>query len=126
MRKNRSGNALEVAFRRELLAALGSQVRFEVEELPGRPDAVVDVSKTAVFLHGCFWHGCPRHGTLPRRNRAFWRAKFERNRARDAQVAAQLRHLGWKVIVVWEHEMRAVGAGRAVLAHLLRAEGRAP
>ena len=73
--------------------------------LPGRPDFVFPAGRLAVFVDGCFWHGCPRHGTMPKENRRFWQAKITRNRERDREVRAELRRLGWKVLRVWEHEL---------------------
>ena len=73
--------------------------------LPGRPDFVFPARRLAVFVDGCFWHGCPRHGTMPKENRRFWQAKITRNRERDREVRAELRRLGWKVLRVWEHEL---------------------
>jgi DNA mismatch endonuclease (patch repair protein) len=74
--------------------------------LPGKPDFVFPSAKTAVFVDGCFWHGCPRHGTQPRQNAKFWRGKIARNRERDREVGRALRTRGWKVIRVWEHELK--------------------
>jgi len=68
----------------------------------GRPDFVFRAAKVAVFVDGCFWHGCPRHGTMPRCNRAFWKAKLTRNAARDREVTRTLRKAGWRVVRVWE------------------------
>jgi len=65
--------------------------------IPGRPDFSFRKQKVAVFVDGCFWHGCPRCFQLPKHNRAFWRAKIEGNRKRDRSVDAKLRRLGWKV-----------------------------
>jgi len=59
-----------------------------------------------LFVHGCFWHGCPRHYREPRSNRAFWAGKIARNRGRDRRTVAALRRAGWSVMVVWEHELR--------------------
>ena len=73
--------------------------------LPGRPDFVFPARRLAVFVDGCFWHGCPRHGTMPKENRRFWQAKITRNQERDREVGAELRRLGWKVLRVWEHEL---------------------
>jgi DNA mismatch endonuclease (patch repair protein) len=69
-----------------------------------RPDFVFPKLKTAVFVDGCFWHGCPRHATQPRTNAKFWRDKIAANCARDRRVNRTLRALGWTVIRVWEHE----------------------
>ena len=66
----------------------------------------VQGGKVAVFIDGCFWHGCPRHATQPRTNAMFWRKKIARNRARDRQVNRLLRAKGWKVVRVWEHALK--------------------
>ena len=68
----------------------------------GKPDFVFRATKIAVFVDGCFWHGCPRHGTMPAGNRAFWKAKLARNAARDRKVTRTLRKAGWRVLRVWE------------------------
>jgi len=82
-----------------------------------RPDFVFAGRRLAVFVDGCFWHGCPRHGTRPRGNAAFWRAKFRRNRARDRRDTLRLRRGGWKVLRLWEHELKPK-ARPALLAKL--------
>jgi DNA mismatch endonuclease (patch repair protein) len=61
-------------------------------------------AKVAIFVDGCFWHGCPIHGTWPKANAEFWREKIERNKERDADTNQRLKEAGWKVIRVWEHE----------------------
>ena len=71
-----------------------------------RPDFVFAARRLAVFVDGCFWHGCPQHGTRPRGNAAFWREKFQRNRARDRRDTRRLGRAGWKVLRLWEHELR--------------------
>lgn len=71
----------------------------------GRPDFVFRKLKVAVFVDGCFWHGCPLHGTRPKSNRAFWRNKITRNKKRDRLVGRTLRKNGWRVLRVWEHEL---------------------
>lgn len=75
--------------------------------LPGRPDFVFLAARLAVFTDGCFWHGCPRHHRLPRTRRAFWRGKVEGNRRRDRRVDGELRAMGWAVLRIWEHDLRA-------------------
>ena len=76
--------------------------RFQV-----RPDFVFAGPRLVIFVDGCFWHGCPRHGTRPQGNAAFWRAKFRRNQARDRRDTLRLRGEGWQVLRLWEHELRA-------------------
>jgi DNA mismatch endonuclease (patch repair protein) len=76
------------------------------------PDLVFRSAKVAVFVDGCYWHGCPAHFKLPRANRDYWRNKIERTIARDeASEAALLRH-GWQVVRVWEHEPVAQSVDR--------------
>lgn len=69
------------------------------------PDFVFPKRRLAVFVDGCFWHGCPQHETKPRHNAAFWRRKFARNKARDRLVTRTLRKNGWRVLRIWEHEL---------------------
>ncbi len=61
-------------------------------------------ARLAVFVDGCFWHRCPEHATEPKANRDFWRAKLDRNVARDREVDRALRNAGWRVVRIWEHE----------------------
>ena len=72
----------------------------------GKPDFVFPKLRLAVFVDGCFWHGCPRCYTRPKSNLEFWDAKISRNRARDRDVNRHLRKLGWKVLRIWEHELK--------------------
>jgi DNA mismatch endonuclease (patch repair protein) len=76
----------------------------------------------AVFVHGCFWHGCPQHATWPRTNAVFWRAKIERNQARDGDTRRQLSDAGWRVIEAWEHETPTDIAER--ISQVVRGNGR--
>jgi len=75
------------------------------QKLFGKPDFVFREVRLAVFVDGCFWHGCPRHGTLPASNAGFWRQKLSRNRARDRLVISKLRSKGWTVLRIWQHEL---------------------
>lgn len=75
--------------------------------LPGRPDFAFRRQKVAVFIDGCFWHGCPEHYRKPSTNRTFWRGKVESNRSRDERVNQELRKKGWRVLWVWEHEIKS-------------------
>lgn len=85
----------------------------------GKPDFIFPALKLAVFVDGCFWHGCPQHGTKPKNNAAFWSAKIAANRARDTCVTRTLRRSGWRVLRLWEHELRPKNA-RRLLARLRR------
>jgi DNA mismatch endonuclease (patch repair protein) len=69
-----------------------------------KADIAFPAKKIAVFVDGCFWHGCPKHGTWPKANAQFWRAKIEQNKERDIDTNKKLKAAGWKIIRVWEHE----------------------
>jgi DNA mismatch endonuclease (patch repair protein) len=71
-----------------------------------KPDFVFQKLKTAVFVDGCFWHGCPKHATWPKTRAAFWLEKITGNKARDCRVNRALRKRGWTVVRVWEHELK--------------------
>ncbi len=86
-------------------------------------DFVFRAERVAVFIDGCFWHACAKHGTRPAGNRAFWKAKLDRNAERDRQVTRLLRRADWKVLRVWEHEL-AVKHWPRVVGRVLRALGR--
>ena len=75
-----------------------------------RPDFVFLKSRTAIFVDGCFWHGCPRHATWPANRAAWWRRKIEGNQARDRLVTRALRRAGWKVVRIWEHQLQSLKA----------------
>jgi DNA mismatch endonuclease (patch repair protein) len=75
-----------------------------IKVLNRRADIVFRSKKIAVFVDGCFWHGCPIHGTKAKANAEFWRNKIRQNQARDAETNLLLKKAGWKVIRVWEHE----------------------
>lgn len=87
-----------------------------------RPDFVFRERRVAVFVDGCFWHACPRHGTKPKDHAAFWRRKLEANVARDRRVTRALRRDGWTVVRIWEHALRARESGR-LAARLRRVFG---
>ncbi|WP_260431159.1 very short patch repair endonuclease [Burkholderia stagnalis] len=96
----------EVALRRELYR-VGLRYRIDYEVLK-KPRRVADIAfpgrRIAIFVDGCFWHGCPEHATWPKRNAEFWRQKIETNRLRDADTNERLRSLGWTVLRFWSHE----------------------
>jgi len=74
--------------------------------LPGKPDFVFPKERIVVFVDGCFWHGCPTHGTIPKTNREFWEKKISRNSERDKEVNRQLSDKGWGVVRIWQHELK--------------------
>lgn len=108
MRANRSRDtAPERALRRALRAAGYPGYRLNWRGAPGRPDVCYPGRHVAVFVHGCFWHHCPRcQLALPRSNQGFWARKFELNQERDARTRARLEATGWLVHEVWECDVR--------------------
>lgn len=97
---------------RKLLTRLGVRYRLNRKDLPGKPDIVMAGRRTAIFVHGCFWHGhdCARGARMPKANADYWRGKIARNRARDAKVQAELEAAGWRAVVVWECELKDAAA----------------
>lgn len=95
---------LEVEFRK-VLWARGLRYRLGWK-LPGKPDLVFVGVKVAVFIDGCFWHACPIHGQEPKTNAGFWFEKLRKNKLRDQTVNMKLAELGWRVVRIWEHELR--------------------
>ena len=75
-------------------------------------DVVFPRLRVAVFVDGCFWHGCPDHGTKPRRNAEYWETKIARNRARDVDTDTRLKAAGWTTVRIWEHEEPDEAANR--------------
>jgi DNA mismatch endonuclease (patch repair protein) len=101
------GTSPELALRAALRAAGARGYRLNLRTEGIRPDLVFTKRKVAVFVHGCFWHRCPTcRYALPRAHRDFWVAKFRRNRQRDRQKRRTLEAAGWRVLELWEHELR--------------------
>src|SRR5258706_10290317 len=88
----------------------------------GKPDFIFRQARLALFVDGCFWHGCPKHATQPKNNRAFWKNKFSRNRTRDLLVTRTLRSANWRVLRIWEHELTRKNEAR-LLQRIHRALG---
>ncbi len=92
---------------RSLLHLMGLRFRKHSRPLPHlrcQADVVFPREQVAVFVDGCFWHGCPQHGRLPRSNSVYWAEKLERNLRRDRRNSAVLAEAGWLVLRFWEHE----------------------
>jgi DNA mismatch endonuclease, patch repair protein len=96
----------ELSLRKELHGR-GLRYRLHVPLLT-KPRRVADIvfssAKVAIFVDGCFWHGCPEHASWPKSNAQFWREKIEANRARDSDTDQRLQASGWRVVRVWAHE----------------------
>lgn len=115
-RGNRSTELLLIAlFRTQKIHGWRRNVR-----LVGRPDFVFPQSRVAVFVDGCFWHGCPVHYAQPASHGVYWAAKIARNRKRDREVSVLLREQNWTVVRLWEHEL-----GKRHVARTLRKLNRA-
>ena len=117
-RQLRRDTAPELALRSALHAR---GLRFRVEfPVPGLPRRSIDIAFTrvriAVFVHGCFWHGCGEHGTQPKANAAWWQAKIARNVQRDRETSTHLRSRGWQTLTVWEHEEAEAAVERIIAA----------
>jgi DNA mismatch endonuclease (patch repair protein) len=107
----------EISVRR-LIHGMGYRYRLHRRDLPGTPDIVLPARRAIVFVHGCFWHGheACRLARTPKSRVEFWTRKFKENRERDVRKIEQLRAMGWRVIVVWECELK----NREALARRLR------
>ena len=114
--KHRSWNMSRITSRdtkpelavRSMLHRLGLRFRIHRNDLPGSPDIVLPRHKTVVFVHGCFWHRHSRcrFAYMPKSRVQFWCEKFDRNMARDREAQRSLRAMGWRILVVWECELR--------------------
>lgn len=104
----------------QLLSASGIHGWRRHQKLPGRPDFIFRDKKVAVFLDGCFWHGCPRCFIKPKSNVKYWAAKIARNKARSTEVDRELKRNGWTVLHFWEHTLKQ---SKFSLLKLMRALG---
>ena len=111
-RVRQKGTSAELHLRRALHAqGLRYRLHLAVLAKPRRTaDIVFTKQRLAVFVDGCFWHGCPKHSSWPKSNADFWRNKIKTNKARDADTNERLKAAGWRVIRVWEHEDPTIAA----------------
>ena len=93
---------------RRFLFSNGFRFRLHRKDLPGKPDIVLPKYKTAIFINGCFWHGHPdcKYATIPETNREFWLSKISGNVERDKITYSRLAELGWKVIEIWQCQLK--------------------
>lgn len=110
LKRMRAAKPRDTAPEKALRSVLHSKgLRFRIDQKPNKKlnrkaDIVFRSVKVAVFVDGCFWHGCPIHGTQAKANAEFWKNKIEQNQARDLDTNKQLKKAGWRVVRVWEHE----------------------
>ena len=127
MSRNRAKDTSpELALRKALWAAGLRGYRLHARGVPGRPDISFPRARLAIFVHGCFWHGCPKHSRVPKSNSKFWSEKFSRNVARDIRKETELVAAGWKVLTFWEHDVRddLPGVVRKIERLLIRSSAR--
>lgn len=112
-----SGTQIEDRLYAIVRGILGNRWRIDrnVTQLPGQPDLVVPSLKLAIFADGCFYHCCPKHGHIPKSNRAYWQPKLARNRKRDCSNRRKLRAMGYSVWRVWAHGLKGHAAMRTSL-----------
>jgi DNA mismatch endonuclease, patch repair protein len=100
---------------RSLLHRMGLRFRVDQRPIPDlarRADVVFRKARVAVFVNGCFWHGCPRHASWPKSNAEWWREKIEGNRKRDRETDKHLRRAGWHPVRIWEHDDPSAAAAK--------------
>lgn len=102
--RGRNNKTTEFRLRMALVRAGIKGWKVRPERVEGKPDFAFLKKKIAIFADGCFWHGCPIHGTWPKSNSDFWRNKIKTNQKRDVDVTRQLKKAGWKIVRIWEHE----------------------
>ena len=124
MQAVRSKNTAAEVSVRSTLHRLGFRFRLHYKNLPGTPDIVFPSRKSVIFVHGCFWHGheCPG-GKPPSSNVDFWREKLRRNRERDSRSRSRLRNVGWRVLTVWECEIKEIEVLVDKMCRFLRTDG---
>lgn len=133
-RKSMQGNKRrdtkpEIMVRRMLREMGFPGYRLDWKKVPGHPDIVFVGRKLAIEIRGCFWHRCPVCNlSVPKKNVDYWEAKFARNRERDARNLVALEEMGWKVLVLWEHQLKKkeLPATRKLLYEFVRREGDPP
>lgn len=127
MRRIRRENTRPELLVRGILFRLGYRFRLHRKELPGSPDIVFPGRRSVIFVHGCYWHGhvgCAK-ATVPKTRTDFWLRKFERNARRDLEKTAKLEQDGWRVLVVWECELKDTHRLTAKLTDFLGPHGQA-
>jgi DNA mismatch endonuclease (patch repair protein) len=111
---------------RSFLHRLGFRFRLHNKKLPGTPDMVLAKYKTAIFVNGCFWHGCPhcKHATIPKSHRSYWQSKLLRNKNRDKANIRALNTKGWETVTLWECELRDKQQILKAIGNLLKSRNR--
>ncbi|MCE7990094.1 MAG: DNA mismatch endonuclease Vsr [Caldilinea sp. CFX5] len=122
MSRVKSGNTKPERIVRSLLHKIGYRFRLQRKDLPGTPDIVLPKYRSVIFVHGCFWHGhpgCPR-AARPTTRPEFWNHKLDHNIERDRKAQEELQRLGWRVLIVWQCELRDLTELEAKLRQFLK------
>jgi DNA mismatch endonuclease, patch repair protein len=104
--RGKGNRSTEWKLRARLISAGISGWRLHAAEVPGKPDFIFPKERVAIFLDGCFWHGCKKCRSIPESNRDFWKKKIGGNKKRDRETGRKLREAGWLVIRFWEHQIK--------------------
>ena len=104
--KGKGNLTTEVALMKILKEEKITGWRRNYDRVEGRPDFAFPKQKVAVFVDGCFWHGCKKHATSPKTNVEFWGKKIENNKRRDVATNKNLKKKGWRVLRIWEHQIK--------------------
>ena len=118
--RSKGNSSTERRLRCALVGAAISGFRMHMKSLPGRPDFAFPLHKVAVFVDGCFWHGCPECYVRPKSNQQYWDKKLIGNRARDTRVNSELIDMGWAVVRIWEHSMKKPKEARNIVVSALQ------
>lgn len=121
MKRVRSQDTKPEMMLRRMVYAMGYRYRLHRRGLPGKPDLAFISKKKVIFLHGCFWHGhdCRAGSKVPASNKDYWLPKLARTKERDQENLARLNALDWRVLIVWECELKDLEATKTMVAHFL-------
>lgn len=122
--RSRDNRSTERRLRSSLAGSGTSGYQLHAKGLPGAPDFVFPREKVAIFVDGCFWHGCPRCYRRPQSATAYWDAKVKRNMERDRKNLGLLREMGWLPVRIWEHALGSPQAVRAIILSVLERQRR--
>ena len=103
--KGQNNKSTELKVRMALIRTKVKGWQLNKKDLPGKPDVYFENEKIAIFIDGCFWHGCPKCGHVPKTRSEFWEAKINRNKERDKEKNKELKKIGIKIIRFWEHQL---------------------
>ena len=124
--RSKNNRTTERKLRSSFAGAGISGFKLNDASLPGRPDFSFPKSKLAVFVDGCFWHGCPECYVRPKSNQEYWDKKHSSNKERDMNVDESLRKMGWASVRIWEHTLKDTQSVREMVSTRVRQHSRVP